>query len=181
MTVANVSTPANFFHLMRRQLARPFRKPLVVMSPKSLLRYSECVSDIKDFETGSRFQEVIDDPSVSDAKKVKKVLFCSGKVYYDLLLKQKADNRSDVALVRVEQLYPFPVKQVEAIQKKYAKATYHWVQEEPQNNGAWFHIATFHGDLGLKFIGRKPSASPASGFVKVHNKEQEKIVNEAFS
>jgi 2-oxoglutarate dehydrogenase E1 component len=181
MTVANVTTPANFFHLMRRQLARPFRKPLVVMSPKSLLRYSECVSDIKDFETGNRFQEVIDDPLSIDAKKARKVLFCSGKVYYDLLLKQKAENIKDVALVRVEQLYPFPVQQVEAIQKKYGIASYHWVQEEPQNNGAWFHIATFHGDLGLKFIGRKPSASPASGFVKVHNKEQEKIVNEAFS
>jgi 2-oxoglutarate dehydrogenase E1 component len=132
MTVANVTTPANFFHMMRRQLERPFRKPLVVMSPKSLLRHPDCVSDIKDFEEGNYFQEVIDDPSVSDAKKV---LFCSGKVYYDLLAKQKADNRKDIAIVRIEQVYPFPLKQVKAIIQKYSKAKVYWVQEEPQNNG----------------------------------------------
>jgi 2-oxoglutarate dehydrogenase E1 component len=180
MTVANVTTPANFFHLMRRQLERPFRKPLVVMSPKSLLRHPDCVSDIKDFEEGNYFQEVIDDPSVSDLKKVKKALFCSGKVYYDLLTKQKADNRKDVAIVRIEQIYPFPVKQVQVIVQKYSKAKAYWVQEEPQNNGAWSYIATFHGDLGMEYIGRKASASPASGYVKVHNKEQEKILNIAF-
>lgn len=179
MTVANVTTPANFFHLIRRQLVRPFRKPLVLMSPKSLLRHPDCVSEIQDFETGNRFQEVIDDASV-DTKKVKKVLFCSGKVYYDLINKQKADSRHDVAVVRVEQIYPFPEKQVEAIMKKYAKADYYWVQEEPKNNGTWFHLATFHSELGLKYIGRPASASPASGFVKVHNKEQEQIVNKAF-
>jgi 2-oxoglutarate dehydrogenase E1 component len=180
MTVANVTTPANFFHLMRRQLVRPFRKPLVVMSPKSLLRHPDCVSDKKDFEIGNCFQEVIDDPSVIAAEKARKVLFCSGKIYYELLAKQKADNTTDIAIVRIEQLYPFPENQVSAILKKYSKATAYWVQEEPQNNGAWFHIALFHGDLGLKFIGRKASASPASGFVKIHNKEQESIMNKAF-
>ena len=185
MTIANVTNPANFFHLMRRQLVRQFRKPLIVMSPKSLLRHPDCVSDIKDFELGTRFQEVMDDPlfipsGVLDAKKAKKVLFCSGKVYYDLLNKQKVDNRIDIAIVRVEQIYPFPEKQVKAIMKKYAKAEYLWVQEEPMNNGAWFHLATFHSDLGLKYIGRKASASPASGFVKVHTKEQEAIVEKAF-
>ena len=149
------------------------------MSPKSLLRHPDCVSDLKEFETGNRFQEVIDDVNV-DTKKVKKVLFCSGKVYYDLLNKQRADDRKDVALVRVEQIYPFPEKQIQAIMKKYAKAACYWVQEEPQNNGSWFHIATFHSDLGLKYIGRPASASPASGFVKVHNKEQEQIVNKAL-
>lgn len=179
MTVANVTTPANFFHLIRRQLARPFRKPLVLMSPKSLLRHPDCVSDLKEFETGNRFQEVIEDVN-ADAKKIKKVLFCSGKVYYDLLNKQRTDGREDVALVRVEQIYPFPAKQIQAIMKKYVKAAYYWVQEEPQNNGSWFHIATFHSDLGLKYIGRPASASPASGFVKVHNKEQEQIVTKAF-
>lgn len=180
MTVANVTTPANFFHLMRRQLVRPFRKPLVVMSPKSLLRHPECVSDIKEFETGSRFQEVIDDSSITKANKVRKVLFCSGKIYYDLLNKQRTDSVQDIAIVRVEQIYPFPEKQVKAIMKKYSKAAYYWVQEEPMNNGSWFHLATFHSDLGLKYIGRKASASPASGFVKVHNKEQEQLVNTAF-
>ena len=180
MTVANVTTPANFFHLMRRQLVRPFRKPLIVMSPKSLLRHPECVSDLKDFEIGNRFQEVMDDPSVLAAKKVRKVLFCSGKIYYELLAKQKADNTTDIAIVRIEQLYPFPENQVKDILKKYSKATAYWVQEEPQNNGAWFHIALFHSELGMKFIGRPASASPASGFVKVHNKEQEKIMMKAF-
>jgi 2-oxoglutarate dehydrogenase E1 component len=180
MTIANVTTPANFFHLMRRQLARPFRKPLVVMSPKSLLRHPECVSDLKDFEVGNRFQEVIDDPSVLAAEKVKKVLFCSGKLYYELLAKQKADNVTDIAIVRLEQLYPFPENQVKELLKKYSNAKPYWVQEEPQNNGAWFHIALYHGDLGMTFIGRPASASPASGFVKIHNKEQEKIITKAF-
>jgi 2-oxoglutarate dehydrogenase E1 component len=180
MTVANVTTPANFFHLMRRQLARPFRKPLIVMSPKSLLRYPDCVSDIKDFETGNRFKEVIDDSTITAAGKVRKVLLCSGKVYYDLLNKQKADNITDVAIVRIEQIYPFPEKQVKAILGKYPKAEHVWVQEEPKNNGAWFHLATFHDDLGLKYVGRKASASPASGFVKIHTKEQEQIVIAAF-
>jgi 2-oxoglutarate dehydrogenase E1 component len=178
MYVTNITTPANFFHAMRRQLVRPFRKPLVNMSPKSLLRHPECVSDLSEFETGHGFQEVIDDPSVSA---VKKVLFCSGKVYYDLAAKKKADNRTDVAIVRVEQLYPFPTKQIEAILAKYAGAQKIWVQEEPKNNGAWSYIATFHDDLGLKYVGRPSSASPASGFVKVHNKEQAAIVDAAFA
>ena len=108
------------------------------------------------------------------------MLFCSGKLYYELLAKQKGDNRTDIAVVRVEQLYPFPESQITAIMKKYSKATAYWVQEEPQNNGVWFHIATFHSDLGLKFIGRPASASPASGFVKIHNKEQQLIINKAF-
>ncbi len=181
MSVVNVTTPANFFHLMRRQLARPFRKPLVVMSPKSLLRHPECVSDLSEFETGKRFQEVIDDPSVLEAKNVKKVLFCSGKVYYELNNRKKETNRADVAIVRIEQVYPFPNQQVNGILKKYSQAKAYWVQEEPQNNGAWSHIATFHSDLGLTYIGRPASASPASGFVKVHTKEQEEyIIGKAF-
>lgn len=181
LTIANVTTPANFFHLMRRQLARPFRKPLVVMSPKSLLRHPECVSDIKEFDLGNTFQEVIIDPLSIEAGKVRKVLFCSGKIYYDLLSKQRSESKTDVAIVRVEQIYPFPESKVKTILATYPNATAHWVQEEPQNNGAWFHIATFHSDLGMRFIGRKPSASPASGFVKVHNKEQDRIVADALS
>ncbi len=177
ITVANCTTPANIFHLLRRQLARDFRKPLIHISPKSLLRHPECVSPLSDFETGSRFQEVIDDPSVVNAQKV---LFCSGKVYYDLVAKKRADNREDVAIVRVEQLYPFPEKQIEAILEKYKNATPLWVQEEPKNNGAWSYIATFHDDLGLKYVGRPASASPATGFSKVHAKEQDKLVATAF-
>jgi 2-oxoglutarate dehydrogenase E1 component len=189
MTVANVTTPANYFHLIRRQLVRNFRKPLVIMSPKSLLRHPEVISDIKDFTTGTRFQEVIDDPSVLDAQKVRKVLFCSGKIYYDLLGKQRGkveegnvvDAISDVAIVRVEQLYPFPEKQIQAILAKYPNAKPLWVQEESINMGAWSFIATFYGDLGMKPIARKMSASPASGFVKIHNVEQAAIIDEAFS
>jgi 2-oxoglutarate dehydrogenase E1 component len=178
ITVANCTTPANFFHLIRRQLAREFRKPLIHLSPKSLLRHPECVSPVEDFETGKGFQEVIDDTQTEG--KVKKVLFCSGKVYYDLWAKKRADNRTDIAVVRVEQLYPFPAIKIAAIQAKHAEASYHWVQEEPMNNGAWSYIAVFHADLGLRYIGRPVSASPATGFVKVHTKEQEALVAKAF-
>ena len=150
---------------------------MIHISPKSLLRHPECVSALSDFELGNRFQEVIDDPSVTDAKKV---LFCSGKVYYDLLAKKQADKREDVAIVRVEQLYPFPEKQIKAILEKHKNATRLWVQEEPMNNGAWTHIAVFHGDLGLKYVGRPASASPATGYSKVHAKEQDKLVATAF-
>jgi 2-oxoglutarate dehydrogenase E1 component len=180
MVVANVTTPANFFHLMRRQLAWNFRKPLVVMSPKSLLRNADCVSNFADFTTGTRFQEVIDD-AAAVAKNVKKVLFCSGKIYYEMLTKQRAENRTDLAIVRIEQLYPFPEKQVKAILAKYKNAKAIWVQEESQNSGAWFHIATYHADLGLTYVGRKATASPAVGFLKIHNKEQEALIAQAFA
>jgi 2-oxoglutarate dehydrogenase E1 component len=178
ITVANVTTPANLFHLLRRQLERPFRKPLVVMSPKSLLRHPLVVSDISEFETGKRFQEVIDDPN-GQPEQVKKVLFCSGKVYYDLLAKQKAENRYDVAVVRVEQLYPFPKTQVRAILKKY-DGTACWVQEEPANMGAWMYIASFQSSLRLRYVGRPASASPATGFMSVHQREQTLLLSEAF-
>ena len=181
MTVAACTTPANFFHLLRRQLLRSFRKPLIHMSPKSLLRHPDCVSDLSEFETGKGFQETIDDSAISDASAVKKLLFCSGKVYYDLLKKQRADNRMDVAIVRVEQLYPFPTKQIQTIFDQYPNAAARlWVQEESKNMGAWSYIATFHDDFGLKYVGRPASASPASGFVKTHEKEQMKFVEEAF-
>jgi 2-oxoglutarate dehydrogenase E1 component len=185
MTIANVTTPANFFHLMRRQLVRNFRKPLVLMSPKSLLRHPEVVSDLKDFATGTRFQEVIGDPSVSGSSNVRKVLFCSGKIYYELLAKQKGSATespiTDVAIVRVEQLYPFPEKQIQAIMAQCPNAQPLWVQEESINMGAWSFIATFHGDLGMKPVARKMSASPASGFVKIHNIEQADVIDRAFA
>lgn len=181
LTIANVTTPANFFHLLRRQLARPFRKPLVVMSPKSLLRHPECVSSPEDFETGKAFQEVYDDANIKDAKKVKRVLCCSGKVYYDLLGKQREQERQDVAIVRVEQLYPFPEKQLNAIAEKYGKAELFWVQEEPANMGGWQHLQRFWGDKNLQLISRKPSASPATGFKKKHDKEQAELVDKAFA
>jgi 2-oxoglutarate dehydrogenase E1 component len=177
--VANISTPANFFHVLRRQLAQPFRKPLVVMSPKSLLRHPHCVSNISDLYTSTSFQPIIEDDAVKS--KVKKVLFCSGKIYYDLLEKKTEESRDDVALVRIEQLYPLPEKEMRAIFNKYPKATYFWVQEEPKNMGAWNYMLNFFRNDALNVICRKASASPASGFKAIHDQQQKAIVEEAFA
>ncbi len=180
MTVANVTTPANLFHLLRRQLVRPFRKPLVLITPKSGLRHPEVISEIKDFAAGTKFQEVIDDASANKAK-VKILLLCTGKVYFDLLEKQRNDKREDVAIVRLEQLYPLAEKQLEAIFKKYSKAQVKWVQEEPANNGAWMHILFHLGEkYPMKLVSRPASASPATGYKKKHDKQQEDIVERAF-
>jgi 2-oxoglutarate dehydrogenase E1 component len=186
VTVANVTKPANYFHLLRRQLAREFRKPLIVMSPKSLLRFPKCVSPLADFAEGTKFQEVYDDPIVGEDDKliedVKIVLWCSGKIYYDLLEKQEKENRHDVAIVRLEQLYPFPKTQCDEINRKYGKeATFRWVQEEPSNMGAWQYILAFYRKYDLELISRKSSASPATGYAKVHAKEQNDIVERAFA
>jgi 2-oxoglutarate dehydrogenase E1 component len=178
MQVMNISTPANLFHAFRRQVKRDFRKPLVIMSPKSLLRHPKCVSTTDEFVKG-HFQEVIDDNYV-DAKKVKKVNFCSGKVYYDLLEKQQEDQRKDVAIVRIEQLYPMPETQINAIFKKYSNANFSWVQEEPKNMGAWMHMLRYDWPQKLTCNTRRSSASPATGFSAVHKREQEAIVNNAF-
>ena len=179
LTVANLTTPANFFHIIRRQLARKFRKPLIIMSPKSLLRHPKCVSDRTEFTTGKVFQEVI--AGHETAGKVKKVLLCSGKIYYDLLERKESENRNDVVLVRLEQLYPFPVEQVKAIFDMYEKASFTWVQEEPKNMGAWTFILDELRNTNIELISRKASASPATGFKKVHDKEQLGIVDKAFA
>jgi len=194
MTVANVTTPANFFHIIRRQQTRPFRKPLVIMSPKKLLRpkdlnrsdeevlYRECVSSLDELANGS-FQEVYDDPKIKtkrDASRIKRVLFCTGKIYYDLLDKKVADNRDDVAIVRIEQLYPFPKTQIQAAIDKYNNADLFWVQEEPSNMGAWQYILAFYHNYEIQLIARKSSASPATGFKKVHEAQQHSIVIKAF-
>lgn len=176
MTVANITTPANFFHLMRRQLAWAFRKPLVVMSPKSLLRHPKCVSPLDDLTKG-HFQEVIGD-SYADAKKVKRVLLCTGKVYYDLLEKQQADQRTDVAIVRLEQLAPLPKTQLDATLSQYKKAEMFWVQEEPENMGYWTYLLRL--GMNLPIISRDAAASPATGYAKIHTQEQADIVRRAF-
>ncbi len=182
MVVANITQPANFFHLLRRQLAWPFRKPLIVMSPKSLLRHPLCVSEIEDFEPGTRFQEVIDDPFVEprNDNKTKRVALCSGKIYYDLHQKKQEDKRDDVALVRVEQLYPFPTSQINKILDRYSEADYYWVQEEPLNMGPWQHVAMTYRDKPLNVISRKASASPATGYKKVHDQQQQDIIDKTF-
>jgi 2-oxoglutarate dehydrogenase E1 component len=177
--VCNITTPANLFHAMRRQLNRDFRKPLVIMSPKSLLRHPRCVSDSSEITNGG-FQELIDDVNVSKTS-VKKVVMCSGKLFYDILDKKEKDHRSDVAIVRMEQLYPLPTKQLEALRTKYSKAKFIWAQEEPANMGAWMFINTYLPDMNFELISRKASASPASGYNKVHQKEQFEIVEKAFS
>lgn len=179
VTVANVTSASNFFHLLRRQQVRPFRKPLIVMSPKSGLRAPYNLGDIAELETGNTFRELIDDAS-ADPKKVKRMLVCSGKVYYDLHKKQQDEKREDVAIVRLEQIYPFPKKQFDALRKKYAKADLIWVQEEPRNMGAWSHIATNQPEYGWKYAGRPAAASPATGFPKAHELEQGNLVKVAF-
>ncbi|MBI3232547.1 MAG: 2-oxoglutarate dehydrogenase E1 component, partial [Bacteroidetes bacterium] len=181
MQVCYPSTPASMFHLLRRQMNRDFRIPLIIMTPKSLLRNPLCTSNLNDFTNGG-FNEVIDDTFIyADAKKVKKVLFCSGKIYYELLQKQQADKRKDIAIVRIEQLYPMPEKQMDTIFKKYAKAEYIWVQEEPKNQGAWTYLLRREENWKMKLISRNSSASPATGFSKVHAAEQAALIEEAFS
>jgi 2-oxoglutarate dehydrogenase E1 component len=179
VTVANVTSASNFFHLLRRQQIRPFRKPLIVMTPKSGLRAPFNLGEISELESGTRFRELLDDVS-ADVKKVKRMLVCSGKVYYDLLKKQQEEKREDVAIVRLEQIYPFPKKQFDALRKKYAKSDLIWVQEEPANMGAWSHIAINQSEYGWKYAGRRAAASPATGFPKAHEKEQGEVVAAAF-
>ncbi|MDQ7949891.1 MAG: 2-oxoglutarate dehydrogenase E1 component, partial [Pedobacter sp.] len=182
MQVVNCTTPANFFHSLRRQFKRDFRKPLVVFSPKSLLRHPLCVSPLGDFTNG-KFKEVIDDENVK-ATAVKRVVFCSGKIYYDLLETQKSNGKGDVALVRLEQLYPTPVDQMEAVVKKYKNVQdVVWVQEEPENMGAWPYLLRRLRKTALKnidVIARTESSSTATGYAKLHSNQQAAIISAAF-
>ncbi len=179
MVVVNITSPANFFHAMRRQLAWEFRKPLVVMSPKSLLRHPACVSDLKEITEGHFREVIVDEPQ---SKKIRKVIFCSGKIYYDLKERQLKEDKKDVLIARVEQLYPIPLKQMQAVIEKYPDAEILWVQEEPKNMGAWhFLVGRLFGVLPkVRGIYRKNSASPATGFKKQHLKEQDYILTEAL-
>lgn len=182
MQVVNCTTPANFFHVLRRQIARPFRKPLIVMSPKSLLRHPECVSSINEFAEGG-FREVIDDVH-ADAKSIDKLIFCSGKVYYDLLEYRRRTNSNHIALIRLEQLFPFPIDQVKAIINKYKKAeNIIWVQEEPENMGAWGYLLRVLSkgfDKKIEVIAQPASASPATGSPKMAAARQRAIMEEVF-
>jgi 2-oxoglutarate dehydrogenase E1 component len=179
MIVANLTTPANLFHLMRRQMAWSFRKPCIVMSPKSMLRNPACVSPLSELVSG-RFCEVYGD-TYANPKKVKRVLMCSGKVYYDLMDAQQKGKRDDVALVRIEQLHPLPAAQIEAEIAKYPKAKLYWVQEEPQNMGYWTYMLREFGQSRMELIARKVSASPSTGFLKIHNTEQADLIAKAFA
>lgn len=180
MAVLNCSTPANIFHALRRQMAWDFRKPLIVFTPKSLLRDPRCVSSREDLTSG-KFKEVIDDPNTKD-KGVKRVLICTGKIYYDLYEKKIADKRDDVAVVRLEQLAPLPTKQLAKVLSKYKGAELMWVQEEPTNMGYWTYLlSTSEIFRDFKVVARKSSSSPATGFSNVHKKEQAELITKAFA
>jgi 2-oxoglutarate dehydrogenase E1 component len=180
MQIANCTTPANLFHLIRRQLKRDFRKPLVLFTPKSLLRHPLCVSKLSEFSSGT-FKEVIDDSFIQDPLKVSRVIFCTGKIYYDLLERQQNENRTDIAIVRLEQIYPTPVNQLSKIMDRYVSATEHvWVQEEPRNMGAWPYLVRKFRNMDIRVIARHESSTPATGHAKTHVLEQEFIINKAF-
>ena len=182
MVICNITTPANFFHLLRRQMAWNFRKPLVVMSPKSLLRHPACISPLSALEPGTKFQPVIaEEHTAAQAKKIKRVIFCSGKIYYDLIEYRSKNTITEIAIVRLEQLYPLHKPQLTEIISKYASVEKVWVQEEPENMGAWTYINTKLPDFGFKLISRRISASPATGFKKLHDENQERIVREAMT
>jgi len=169
LCVANATTPANYFHLLRRQLKWEFRKPLIVFTPKKLLRYPKCISPLEDMANGV-FKEVLDDPRIKDKKNVDTIAFCSGKIYYDTLEAfEEAGSPENIALVRLEQLYPFPKKQIEDLLSEYPNVTNHiWLQEEPENMGAWSFVLRKFKQGNLKLIARPESGSPASGSPKVH-------------
>jgi 2-oxoglutarate dehydrogenase E1 component len=180
MVVTNITTAANFFHALRRQIAWPFRKPMINFSPKANLRHAGSYSHISEFTNGA-FKEVIDDATIQDAANVKKVLLCSGKLYFELSEKQQKENRKDVAIIRLEQIYPLPVKQLEELNKKYAKAVWFWVQEEPLNMGAASFLQMNLKQFNYGVISRNASASTATGYGKVHKREQDEIIETAFS
>lgn len=180
IVVTNITTAANYFHVLRRQIAWPFRKPLINFSPKANLRYPGTYSHKSEFLSGG-FKEIIDDTFVQEADNVTKVLFCSGKVYFDLAEKQLKDNRRDVAVIRVEQLYPLPAKQLDALYAKYKSAIWYWVQEEPLNMGAASFLQMNLKNFNYGIISRKPSAATASGFLRIHKQEQAEIIDTAFS
>ena len=183
------TTPAQIYHLLRRQVIRPLRKPLVVLTPKSLLRHKLAVSTLEDLAQGS-FQTVIPEIDTLDAAKVTRLILCSGKVYYDLLEKRRAEGREDIAIVRIEQLYPFPEDDLMEIIAPYTNLTnVVWCQEEPMNQGAWYssqhHLRRSIGNhnkaLVLEYAGRDASAAPACGYASMHAEQQEKLLQDAFT
>ena len=183
------TTPAQIYHLLRRQVIRPLRKPLVVLTPKSLLRHKLAISTLEDLADGS-FQTVIPEIDTLDAAKVTRLVLCSGKVYYDLLEKRRAEGREDIAIVRIEQLYPFPEDDLMEAIAPYTNLTHAvWCQEEPMNQGAWYssqhHLRRSIGNhktgLGLEYAGRDASAAPACGYASMHAEQQEKLLQDAFT
>jgi len=199
MQVVNCTTPANYYHVLRRQMHREFRKPLIIMTPKSLLRNKHCVSNIEDFDKETFFHRILWDHALDEengfiklkeSSKIKKVILCSGKVYFDLLDAREKLKKDDVVLYRIEQLYPFPAKSLVKEIKKYANnAKFYWCQEEPKNMGAWFSVRDYiqwtletinANNNKISYIGRSPDASPATGYAKRHISQQQEIINKVF-
>ena len=200
MQVMNCTTPANYFHALRRQMHRDFRKPLIIMTPKSLLRNKYCVSNIDDFNRNNSFHRVLWDHALDPKSKgfiklkikskIKKVILCSGKIYFDLIDAREKLEIDDVVLFRIEQLYPFPAKALVKELKPYAeKAKFYWCQEEPKNMGAWFSVRDYiqwtletikANNRKISYIGRSPDASPATGYAKRHISQQEEIIKKVF-
>jgi 2-oxoglutarate dehydrogenase E1 component len=189
MQVVNCTTPASFFHVLRRQIHRTYRKPLIAMTPKSLLRHKLAVSTLSDFEAGSHFQEVIADPS-NTSSSIKRVILCSGKVYYDLIEKREEYKLQDIALIRLEQLYPFPHEALAKVLAPYKKADLVWCQEEPMNMGAWTfldrRLEAILSEVSMKnkrplYVGRAEAASPATGLLSRHVFEQTLLVRQALN
>lgn len=179
MQIVNCTTPANFFHLLRRQVKWDIRLPLIVFTPKSLLRHTKCVSKMDEMANG-HFQEVIDDVQV-DVDKVKRVVFCTGKIYYDLLARKEELEARDIALVRIEQMHPFPKERLQQILDKYTNAILHlWVQEEPENMGAWKYIRGMFKGVTLVPVARIASGSPATGLNGLHMVGQKEIIDKIF-
>ncbi|MCX8020279.1 MAG: 2-oxoglutarate dehydrogenase E1 component [Chitinophagaceae bacterium] len=179
MVVTNITTAANYFHALRRQVAWPFRKPLLNFSPKAYLRHPDTYSALNEFTEGS-FREVLDD-ELAVPEKISKVLFCSGKIFFELHEKRIKDKRDDIAIIRLEQLYPLPVKQLESVYEKYKKATWFWVQEEPLNMGAACYLQMNLKDFHFGIVSRQASASPATGHYKIHLQEQAELIETALS
>ena len=200
MQVMNCTTPANYFHALRRQMHRDFRKPLIIMTPKSLLRHKQCVSNINDFSKENSFHRVLWDHAIDSKNKgfiklrksqdIKKVILCSGKIYFDLIEAREKLKRDDVIFFRIEQLYPFPVKSLVKELKPFAKkAKFYWCQEEPKNMGAWFSARDYiqwtldnikANNNKISYIGRSPDASPATGYAKRHISQQQEIIKKVF-
>ena len=191
--VANCTTPANYFHILRRQMQRDFRKPLIMMSPKSLLRHKLAVSSIEDFAENSTFHRFLwddDYKNLAPAQKIKRVVLCTGKVYYDLLQARRDRKIEDVYLLRVEQLYPFPTAELAKELAQYPNAEIVWCQEEPRNQGAWSFIEPYveeclasikHKAGRARYVGRLSAAAPATNINSRHLTEQARLVDEALS
>jgi len=178
--VVNTTTPAQQFHVLRRQLKRNFRKPLICFTPKKLLRYPACVSRLEDFVSGT-FEEILDDPDVKNKNDIDTLGLCSGKIYYELKEEQEKRKIKNMAFIRIEQLYPLHKEKLRKITASYPNAEkMFWIQEEPENMGAWKFIDYELRELGLRYVGRPAAASPATGFLKKHIEETNLIFETVF-